>query len=608
MLERSKTVVTGRYRRRKGFGIVEPLQDMPYTLLVPPGCEDGAVDGSLVGVEVARPPREGHVDTLTVRVRKSLEYPDGIGHDLRYVSSKYGLAWRFPDEAEREALDAAGIDMEREADVRADLRDRILFTIDGIDARDFDDALGLEELGGDRVLLTVAIADVSRVVPEGGAVDREARRRGFSVYFPEACLHMLPEVLSTDVMSLRPGLDRLAVCVEIVCDGGGAVVSSRIFEAVIRSRARLTYEAVGPFLDGGAQGGDGFGQEISSRLVSLHRLCTRLYERRKKLGSLDFDLAGIEVIMGHGGVISSIGKTFANAAHRIVEEAMLLANRTVCSFLEERGYPVMFRVHEPPDRKDLDELADTLHEVGLDTSIVSRIARAAGSATDVRRVLQDVVDMTRGTVLESFVSAQVLRSLKRARYSATNIGHFGLAFDAYLHFTSPIRRYPDLMVHRTLKRALQHVPPRKWTKGLERIACDLSRLEEVTDNAMREVLKMKTASYMAERLGNEFDAVVTSVRPFGVFVEVLDPPVDGMLVDMNGTLAGFRRWKHRSRRGFTPGDPLRVSLVRADAASGRLDFAPVGPAARRTGGGGSPGASGKRPPGSRGVGGHGRRV
>lgn len=574
VLESGPCTVIGRYVRRKGFGIVTPYTDMPYTIIVPKGWEGGAEDGATVSVEVKRPGRGCRVDAVTARVRSPVFFPHSVGDDLRYVSARYALSWSFPPDAQREASEAAErIDMEAEAARRVDLRERILFTIDGVDARDFDDAIGIEEMEGGKVLLTVAIADVSHVVPPGGPLDKEARRRGFSVYFPEACIPMLPEVLSSDAMSLKPQQDRLAVCVEIVFDRGGNLVTSTVFEALIRSRARLTYEEVGPFLEGTAPGRP-FEEDVAGRLLGLHWLAQRLYDKRRSRGSLDFDLAGMEISLGLDGAVLGIGRTTQNAAHRVVEECMLMANRTVCAFLKGHGLPALFRVHEPPDARDILELAETLAEIGFSPSLVSRLEKASAPGSEVRSVLQEIVDRARGTPIEGFVNTHVLRALKRARYSARDVGHFGLAFDGYVHFTSPIRRYPDLVVHRMVKSVLSGASaPKKrdGIRGLERLAREMSDLEETTDSAMREALRLKAASYMATRLGEVFDAVVTSVRPFGAFVELLDPPVEGMVRIWDAAGHAPRR-SSRGRGGIRPGEVIRVCLARADTSSGRLDF------------------------------------
>jgi ribonuclease R len=601
VVERKGLVITGRYVRMKGFGVLEPHVPMPYRIIIPDGASAGARDSEVVSVVVEPPAASGRVDELTARVRGAVAFPEGIGDDLKTVSSRYGLSWTFPPEVAQEALEASRVDLGLELSRRVDLRDRVMFTIDGSDARDFDDAVGFETIDRGNVLVTVAIADVSHVVRPGGALDREARRRGFSVYFPETCIPMLPEVLSSGAMSLMPGADRLAVCLETVLGPGGDVLDSRAFEAVVRSSARLTYEAVGPFLEGGGDA-HAFGQGIASRLKGLDGVCRMLRERRLARGSLDIDAGDIAVRLTDRGDVHSIERTVQNAAHRLVEEAMLLANKAVRGLLAD--HPAIFRVHEPPSRRDLMGLAGVLKEAGFEERAVSRLERAAGSGTHIRGALQAVVDLSRGSPLGPFVQAQVLKSLRRAHYSSTDTGHFGLAFDGYLHFTSPIRRYPDLLVHRALKgvlhragRSLRTVMPRRET--LAKLAQDLSRLEELTDAAMRDAVRLKAASFMASHVGDDFDAVITGIKHYGMFVEVSAPPVEGLVRAEDQALPWPSGRSRGGRARHCMGERVRVRLVRADRSSGRLDFVLVNP-----GSGGSPsegGAHGRHAKGRRGA-------
>ncbi len=306
IVERARLTIMGRYTRQRKYGILEPLVPMPYPIVIPLGAEGDATNGAMVSATITPPRSAQKVSVLTARVEASLEIPAGVGEDLRYISAKYGLAWRFPEQVEREAASAARLDMPFELSRRKDLRDRALFTIDGVHARDFDDAVGIERLEDNTFLLTVAIADVAHAVKPGTDLDREARARSFSVYFPEVCIPMLPEVLSNGVMSLNPKEDRLAMVLELVLGPRGRVMSYQICEAVIRSRARLTYEEVGPFLEGAS--GECFDQEVAWRLKELHRIARHLRERRRKQGSLDFDIAKVE-IETRTGAVASIGRT-----------------------------------------------------------------------------------------------------------------------------------------------------------------------------------------------------------------------------------------------------------------------------------------------------------
>jgi ribonuclease R len=582
IVERARLTIMGRYTRQRKYGILEPLVPMPYPIVIPLGAEGDATNGAMVSATITPPRSAQKVSVLTARVEASLEIPAGVGEDLRYISAKYGLAWRFPEQVEREAASAARLDMPFELSRRKDLRDRALFTIDGVHARDFDDAVGIERLEDNTFLLTVAIADVAHAVKPGTDLDREARARSFSVYFPEVCIPMLPEVLSNGVMSLNPKEDRLAMVLELVLGPRGRVISYQICEAVIRSRARLTYEEVGPFLEGAS--GECFDQEVAWRLKELHRIARHLRERRRKQGSLDFDIAKVEIETSGTGAVASIGRTRHGPAERLVEEAMLLANRTVCAYLLRHGMPVLFRVHEPPRQQDLLELVETLAEIGYPQALLSRLKKAASSGGQVHEALQAAADACRGKPYESFVNMHILRSLQRARYSAEDLGHFGLAFTGYLHFTSPIRRYPDLVVHRLVKQVLASGgysgrERERQHRYLKKLAFEVSDREEFTDSAMMEALKLKTAAYMATHLGDEFDAVITSIQPYGMFVEVLDPPVDGLVRhDAAMGRPGSGRRSRSVRQGL--GQVIRVRLVRADRANGQLDFERIEPGRR----------------------------
>jgi ribonuclease R len=578
VLDRTRLSISGRYIKLRKFGVLEPAKPFPYAIHIPLGAEGDARNGDMVVATIIPPKAAGRVSALTAKVERSLDIPSDVGEDLQLVAAKFGLSWRFPEEVEREAHKASRIDMAGELSRRRDLRDRVLFTIDGINAKDFDDAVGIETLEDGTHLLTVAIADVAQVVKDGTLLDREARSRSFSVYFPEIAIPMLPEVLSNGVMSLKPREDRLAVVVEIRIGPKGKVISYDCFEAVIRSRARLTYEEVGPFLEG-ISSGSGFDEEVSSRLLLLHRLTEHLTVKRRKRGSLDFDLAAVDITMDSAGLVESINRIRHGPAEKLIEEAMLLANQTVCSFLRKHHMPILYRVHEKPKREDLFELLETLSEIGLSPELSTRLKKAAQSGDKVSEALQAISEAYSGGHLEAFVHLHILRSLARARYSPEDVGHFGLACSGYLHFTSPIRRYPDLIIHRLVKMALksQSITGKdqaREVKNLKRIAPEVSDKEQQTDSAMMEASKLKMAAYMAGHMGEEFEAVITSIFPYGMFIEVLDPPVDG-LVRTQETFDPEARKSRRSRakkQAPTIGQIVPVKLIRADRSTGQLEF------------------------------------
>jgi ribonuclease R len=579
IITQSRRTISGKYVRLRKFGVLEPARPMPYTIIIPLGSEGDAHSGDMVTVVIVPPKGIRKVGTLEAKVDRSLDIPEGVGDDLRMVTVKYGLSWGFPEEVASEAERASHIDMHKELARRTDLRGRVLFTIDGINARDFDDAVGIERLEDGTKLLTVAIADVAHAVRPGTALDMEARARSFSVYFPEVAIPMLPEVLCNDVMSLKPDQERLAMAVEIIIGPRGKVVSHKVFEAVIRSRARLTYDEVGLFLEGKASE-KGFDDEIAWRLGELHKLSIHLRERRRKRGGLDFDMSKVEMTTDSTGKVEGIKRSRNGPAERLIEEAMLLANQTVCTFLLERHMPVLFRVHEPPKTEDLLELMETLGEIGFSSALLARLKKAATSSEGVSTVLQAISDAYKGKDLEGFVNTNILRSLTRAQYSPEDLGHFGLACTGYLHFTSPIRRYPDLVIHRLVKAALEPKGTTKkdqdnTLKQLKKVAPEVTEREKITDDAMMEALKIKAAAFMVSRLGDDFEAVITSIMPYGMFIEVIDPPVDGLVRNDTRESEPSRKSRRSQSPRQTIGQIVQVKLIRADRTNGQLDFSLV---------------------------------
>jgi len=575
VLERSDLNISGRFVKSRKTGLIEPLKPFPYSIAVLPGHDGGARHGDMVAARIIPPKAAGKVGMVSARVTRVLDIPKNVREDLKLVAAKYGLPWHFPDDVEEEARHASRIDFDFERKSRKDLRDRVLFTIDGINAKDFDDAVGIEKLEDGTLLLTVAIADVAHLVKPGSLMDREAYDRSFSVYFPEIAIPMLPEILSNGIMSLKPDEDRLALAVEIHMGPRGKVISYECFEAVIRSRARLTYEEVNPFLEGREAGT--FGKEVSDGLLLLHRLARHLTEKRKKRGSLDFDLAAVDISMDSSGDVEGINRVRGGPAEKLIEEAMLLTNQTVCSFLQRYHSPILFRVHEKPAREDILDLAETLTEVGLPMYLKTWLKRAALSGDRMSEALQAVSEAYRGSPLEAFVHVHILRSLPRAQYSSEDAGHFGLACRGYLHFTSPIRRYPDLVIHRLVKKMLHErgIPKKeaaRQAKLLRKIGPEVSEKEKTTDAAMLDAIKLKTAAFMAERIGDEFQAVITSSFPYGMFIEILDPPADGLVRNLENPGSRCRKGqKHRSQKPSI-GDTVTVRLSRVDRTRGLLEF------------------------------------
>ena len=334
-------------------------------------------------------------------------------------------------------------------------------------------------------------------------------------------------------MSLKPGEERLAMAVEIHLGPRGRLLGFDCFEAVIRSRARLVYEELNPFIERGCPP-DYLDTDVASRVMELHRMAGHLYRNRMRRGALDFDISEVGITIGHDGDVDRIYRYRRGPAERLIEESMLLANHAVCMYLERRSMPVLYRVHEKPKAEDLLALMETLKEIGLPKEEFESLKQAIRRDKNLSRALQRISALYQSTPLHNFVNQHILRALTRARYWFEDLGHFGLASTSYTHFTSPIRRYSDLVVHRLLKMALKGremtQKELKKLKGyLKHIGTEISEREKKTDDAMFDVIRLKTAAYMQRHIGDDFSGVVTSILPFGIFVEIFDPPFDGLV-------------------------------------------------------------------------------
>jgi ribonuclease R len=578
ILRRENLKISGRFIRYKKWGTIEPSKSIPYTIIVPQGWDSGARHGDMVTASIVPSKGTGRIDSITARIDSILDMPENIKDDLRYVISKYSLPAGFSEEARGEADEASIINFKEYLKSRVDLRKKALFTVDGKNARDFDDAVGIERLDEGNFLLRVAIADVAELVKTGSALDREALDRGFSVYFPETCLPMLPEELSNGALSLKSGEDRLAVVAEMKLGPRGKLISTKCYEAVINSRARLMYETASPYLEGKA-GEPCSNEEVNKSLRMLNMLAGHLYRARKKAGSLDFDLPEVEIEISENGHIEDISKRPRGPAERMIEEMMLFANKAVCSYLKERGMPVLFRVHDKPAEDDIEGLVKILQDLGCAKTLTGRLSQAGTSGRHLNRVLNEVADAYRGHELEVFVHRHILRSLRQAEYSVEDIGHFGLGFTGYPHFTSPIRRYSDLLIHRILKSVIRPEGVKdkeksRYAKMLKKLAPIISKKERTTNEAMMEAVKLKTASFMKRHIGDRFEGIVTGILPFGFFVEISDPPVDGLVraADIPGARISEGREVRIKKLLISMGDKVEVLIAGVDETKGYIDM------------------------------------
>jgi ribonuclease R len=504
-------------------------------------------------------------DRSRMTITEVLGRPDDPGVDAKVIIRKYGLAVEFPKGALAEAEAAAGRSRSSAPDERVDCRGWTTFTIDGEKAQDFDDAVSVKKLGGGRFQLGVHIADVSHYVTPGSALDAEALARGTSVYFPDLTLPMLPERLSNDICSLRPREDRLTLSAVMEIDAAGDVVRADFFPAVIRTAERLTYTSVHKIFEG-----DEHERRIHTALVpdllAMRELARILREKRVGEGSLEFDLLEPELVYMEGRLLSIT--TFAqNEAHKLIEEFMVEANVAVASFLGQKEIPTLYRVHPRPAVANLEKLRETLAHFHIQLPKPEKIEPA-----DLQRAIREC----EGRPEEKFVNVQVLRAMKLAVYSDENVGHYGLAKKNYTHFTSPIRRYPDLVVHRILKQTLLGLHPE--SPSLAAVALHASGQERKADGAEQDLVEWRIFRFLKDKLGEEFTGIVVDITKAGLAVELDDYFVKGLLAydDLGGDY--FRRNSpgvlsgKRTGRKFELGQTLRVQLAAVDPVLRRMNL------------------------------------
>ncbi|HUP61419.1 MAG TPA: ribonuclease R [Thermoanaerobaculia bacterium] len=588
VLRRAHRTVVGRFHREPDPYVVPFDVRLDTDILIDRKATMKAREGEMVNVELDRYPDRTihHASGRVVEVLGMIGEP---GVDIEVVLRKHHIPHEFPADVLEQA---ESIPNEVPADViaqRVDLRERNIVTIDGETAKDFDDAVDVEILKNGNYRLGVHIADVAHYVTVGSALDREAFERGTSVYFPGRAIAMLPERLSNGICSLNPRIERLTFTCDIEIDRKGRFVDHRIYKSVIRTKERMTYTNVNAILTGGRTSRPPQTEQADETSALLERYgylmpdferMLELYEvlrtRRDQRGSIDFDLPEAEVMLGAGGDIETIRATERNVAHRIIEEFMLAANETVARELVFANQPGIYRVHQQPDPQKLADLKDILKEFKL---------TLRGDLEDMRPgELQRVLRSVQGTPEERFLTNIVLRSMKRAFYSEESVGHFALAYEHYCHFTSPIRRYPDLIVHRRLFELIStgalYGERRDEIDRLHPMyAQQSSDRERRADEASREVLEWKKVIFMRDKVGNEYTGIVTGVAPFGLFVELDEIFVQGMVPV--ATIAGdFWRYHDRSHRMIGEstnremrlGDHVKIRVESIDEDRHQIEF------------------------------------
>ena len=552
---------------------------------VAPQDVQGARAGDWVIARITR--HAGSASAAQAVIEKRLDPDRPVELGTESAIARFDLPQEFPSAALREAQ-ACGEQVDpREANARVDLRDLPLVTIDGEDARDFDDAVYAEpHAGGYRLI--VAIADVSHYVRLGTALDAEAQRRGTSVYFPTRVLPMLPTALSDHLCSLAPHVDRLCFAADMLLSKNGALKSARFYPAVMRSAARLTYTQANQALFEGRPAARTQLEPILGRLMVLVDVYHALYKARGRRGALEFDAAEAEFVIDAGERVRAVELRVRNDAHRLIEECMILANVAVAQELEKSHTPTLYRVHGVPEEEKLDRLASVLRSLRIDARLPKTVA-----TQDLQGIARRVGDPSE----RAFVESLIVRAMPQAVYQPTNIGHFGLALTHYAHFTSPIRRYPDLIVHRTLKALINAAASRSIPAKREReptggaaqryavgelasLGESTSRLEKRADEADRYVSNFLKCTYLKERIGQTFHGLITTVVEFGCFVQILDVAVDGLLhIDslrddqyvMEEDGHGWRG--RRSGRRLSTGSHISVRVTAVNPIEGLIDLA-----------------------------------
>lgn len=571
VLERANSKVIGTFENSRNFGFVVPEEKRIYQdIFIPKNCKKEAETGDIVIAEITqwpdkrRNPEGKIVDILGKKGEK--------GIDILTIIKKNNLPEEFPQKVESYAENIPEKIPDKEYERRMDLRNMLTVTIDGEDAKDLDDAVSLEKLPDGSYYLGVHIADVSYYVKEKNPLDKEALKRGTSVYLIDRVIPMLPKKLSNGICSLNPNIDRLTLSCFMKIDGNGKVIEHNIVESVIRSNERMTYTDVTKILKGDTETIEKYGNLVDTFKL-MEELCRILNKKRMMRGAIDFDFEECKITLNELGVPIKIEPYERGISNRIIEEFMLVCNETIAEHMFWTTLPFVFRVHENPDEEKLMHFNEFIHNLGY----VVRWGKDVHPKT-----LQDIIDKVKGKKEETVVSTLMLRSMKQARYSPECIGHFGLAAKYYCHFTSPIRRYPDLIIHRIIKEfingQLTDNRIKRLVKEVDYAARQSSDMERLAQEAEREVDDLKKAEYMSTRIGEEFNGIISSVTNFGMFVEIPNT-IEG-LVHISTLEDDYYVYdeKHlsligeRTKNIYKLGDEVRIYVSKVDLAAHEIYF------------------------------------
>lgn len=531
------------------------------------------VDGSIVIVEITHYPEKGYATSLEGLITKVIGHKNDPGMDILSIVIAQGIPTQFPEEVQTASEQIPDKIMDSDLVGRRDLRDQQIVTIDGADAKDLDDAVTVRKLDNGNYFLGVHIADVSYYVTENSILDKEAFERGTSVYLTDCVIPMIPQRLSNGICSLNPQVPRLTMSCEMEIDSTGKILSHEIFQSVIQTSERMTYSAVNAILEEE----DSESIERYHDLVPMFRLMKELHQileaHRNHRGAINFEDREAKILVDSEGHPKDIELRERGVGERLIESFMLAANETVAEHFNRQKLPFIYRIHEQPKEEKMQRFFDFAAALG----ILVKGTKNTITPKDLQKVIQEVEEKPEAAV----INTMLLRSMQQARYSEDNYGHYGLAAEYYTHFTSPIRRYPDLIVHRLIRTYSQDqsdATKEKWAEALPEIADHSSKMERRSVEAEREVDSMKKAEYMADKIGEEFDGIISSVTKFGIFIE-LPNTVEGMIhvnelkqdyfhfVENQLALVG-----ERTRQTFKIGQKVRIKVVKSDPETREIDF------------------------------------
>ncbi|MCM3517954.1 ribonuclease R [Staphylococcus xylosus] len=574
----SVTQVVGTYSEARHFGFVLPddkriMQD----IFIPKGQNLGAVDGHKVLVQITK--YADGTDNPEGIVSAILGHKNDPGVDILSIIYQHGIEIEFPDNVLAEAEAVPDQIEPSEISGRHDLRDELTITIDGADAKDLDDAISVKKLSNGNTQLTVSIADVSYYVTEGSALNEEAYSRATSVYLVDRVIPMIPHRLSNGICSLNPKVDRLTLSCQMELNERGEVVKHEIFDSVIHSNYRMTYDEVNEIItDQNAETRNKY-SEVTPMLDLAQDLSQRLVDMRRRRGEIDFDIDEAKVLVNEEGIPTDVQLRKRGEGERLIESFMLAANETIAEHFDRLEVPFIYRVHEQPKSERLRQFFDFVTNFGL---------MIKGTGEDIHpSTLQKIQQEVEGQPEQMVISTMMLRSMQQARYDDVNLGHFGLSAEYYTHFTSPIRRYPDLIVHRLIRKyiveqSMDRKEKNKWEEALSEIAEHTSQRERRAIEAERDTDELKKAEYMVQHIGEEFEGIISSVANFGMFIE-LPNTIEGMVHVSNMTDDYYHFDERqmamigeRQAKVFRIGDPVEIKVINVDVDERMIDFQIVG--------------------------------